>query len=114
MAESFVFYKSFIDAVEIEGLAEQDQLQILKAIIHYALSGQEPDSNSSISTRLAFRLIKPQIDANNVRRENGFKGGRPKKNKTIGFETETNGYENKTIGFEKTETEKPNVMIMLM
>lgn len=111
MAESFVFYKSFIDAVEIDGLSETDQLQILKSIIHYALNGEEPDNSTSITTRLAFTLIKPQIDANTVRRENGSKGGRPKKTKTNGFENKTNGFENETVGYGSFENEKPNVNV---
>lgn len=108
MSESFVFYRSFIDAVETTGLSPEDQLQMLKAIIHYALDSKEPDSSCSVTTKLAFTLIKPQIDANSERRINGSKGGRPKKQKTIGYENSENL---KTIGFEKTENSKPNVNV---
>ena len=52
----------------------------------YGLNGSEPEL-SGVSKAI-FSLMKPQIDANNRRKENGFKGGRPK--------TETEPKENQT------------------
>lgn len=81
MAESMVFYKSFYDA--INELPEESRYEILKAIIEYGLLGIEPKLIGIPNA--VFLLIKPQIDANNKRRENGkygVLGGRPKK--TIG------------------------------
>lgn len=45
-----------------------------EAIINYALDGVEPELNGIISGM--FSLIKPNIDANNKKYENGKKGGR--------------------------------------
>jgi len=78
MAESMVFYKSFYDA--INELPEENRYEILKAIIEYGLLGVEPKLMGIPNA--VFLLIKPQIDANNKRRENGkygVLGGRPKK-----------------------------------
>lgn len=94
MNDSFVFYRSFIEAVEVDGIADDVKLQLLKAIIYYALDDSEPDEETSPVVKMAFKLIKPQIDANVKRRLNGAKGGR-KKEKPMVNKNETIGYENK-------------------
>ena len=66
MRDSFVFYRSFADA--IAGLPPEEYKKVMQAIIGYALDGIE---------YTVFCLVKPQIDANNKRYENGKKGGRP-------------------------------------
>lgn len=73
MRESFIFYKSFFDS--IEELAPEDQLILYSTICKYALDGIEP--NIKGPARAVFICIKPQIDANTRRYENGLKGGRP-------------------------------------
>lgn len=82
--DSFVFYRSFYEAME--DLPDSDQLDVYKAITIYALEGIEPDVTGY--PKAIFRLIKPIIEANNKRWENGQKGaehgrkgGRPKKGK---------------------------------
>lgn len=82
MKESFIFYDSFLNA--IDELDKETQLEVYQAITHYALRGEEPSLNGV--AKAIFHLIKPQIDANNKRYEDGCKGGRPKKEKTTGFE----------------------------
>ena len=52
--------------------------KIMFAINEYALFGTEP--NLTGMEKSLFTLIKPQIDANNRRRENGVKGGAPSVN----------------------------------
>lgn len=56
------------------------QADCLMALANYALNGNEPDLTPEV--RMFFTLVKPQLDANNKRYENGCKGGRPK-NQTI-------------------------------
>lgn len=73
--ESFVFYRSFYDS--IKKLKKTDRLQALDAIISYALDG-EIIKTDGISEAI-FLAIRPQIDANNKRYENGKKGGRKPK-----------------------------------
>ena len=82
MFESMVFYKSFYDA--IKGLQPEMQAEVYNAVFAYGLYGQTLELTPIANT--IFTLIKPQIDANNKRRENGKKGaeygklgGRPKK-----------------------------------
>lgn len=74
------------------------QGEVLTAIIEYGLDGVTTGSLKPITSAM-LAMVKPQIDANNKRLENGLKGGRPRKNKE---ESEPNN--NQTI----TE-EKPNI-----
>ncbi len=96
MRDSIVFYRSFYEA--IQDLPIEQQAQAYNAIFAYSLDESEPKLTGVVST--VFKLIKPQLDANQKRYTNGNKGGRPK-NQTI---TEHKPNHNQTI----TETE-PNV-----
>lgn len=71
MKDGFIFYGSFWDA--IKGLDDANRLIIYDAVCEYALTGEIPDI-SGVALAM-FKLIKPQIDANNKRREAGRKGG---------------------------------------
>lgn len=84
MRDAYVMYRSFWEA--IKDLPDKDIAQAIKAISEYALDDIEPQTDGIVAT--IFRLIKPQIDANNRKYENGCKGakygalgGRPKKSK---------------------------------
>lgn len=81
MRDSFVFYESFYLA--IAELSAAQQSKVFQAICRYALYEEEPELKGASAA--VFKLIKPQIDANNRRYENGkkggehgYKGGRPK------------------------------------
>lgn len=67
--ESFVFYKSFYDA--LQDLKEKDRLKVYDAICDLALNGNETKLTGVAKT--IFILIKPQILANTKRYENGKK-----------------------------------------
>lgn len=71
--DSFIFYRSFYEA--IEGLAKDIRLEVLTAVIEYALYGRLPEDLKPFA-RGMFTLIKPNIDVNTARFENGKKGGR--------------------------------------
>ena len=74
--EKCVLYKEHYAA-----LREQDpstKLKALEAILEYAFYGEEIEIDDPLA-RMAFILIKPQIDENNRRYLNGCKGGRPRK-----------------------------------
>lgn len=74
MRDGFVFYRSFFEC--FEGLSKKDKLILFDALCNYALNDIEPEL---IGVPAAiFKLLKPQVDANNRRYENGCKGGRPK------------------------------------
>lgn len=72
MIEGFVFYKSFADAVD--ALPAEQYKTIVQAVCHYAIYGEEPEGLDAVSFAL-YTLMKPQIDANNKRREAGRVGG---------------------------------------
>jgi len=78
MRDSIVFYRSFYEA--IQDLPIEQQAQAYNAIFAYSLDESEPKLTGVVST--VFKLIKPQLDANQKRYTNGNKGGRPK-NQTI-------------------------------
>lgn len=75
--DSFVFYRSFYEA--IKDLPDAEQVKSFQAIAEYALNDQVPDGGGIEKT--VFSLAKPQIDANNKKYQNGTKGGRPKTDK---------------------------------
>lgn len=89
--DSFIFYKSFYDAV-----SEADtgtQLMVYNAIFRKAL--YDEDVFLEGTAKMLFTLIKPQLEANSKRYLDGKKGGRPKE-KTTGYkEIKTTGFENK-------------------
>ena len=70
MRDSIVFYRSFYEAIKEIPLEEQGV--VYNAIYGYALDGIEPELNGI--AKAIFLLVKPQIDANNSRYENGKKG----------------------------------------
>ena len=72
--ESFVFYRSFFES--IEKLSKKDKLILYSHLCRYAL-GEKTEEIEGVPAAI-FDLIKPQIDANTRRYENGLKGGRPK------------------------------------
>ncbi len=100
MRDGIVFYKSFFES--ISELPEENALNIYNAIFKYAFFDEEPELSGI--EKAIFTIIKPQIDANNKKYENGKKGGRPPK-KAMDKEIENNRLgEEKTSGFEN---EKP-------
>lgn len=103
---SFVFYKSFYDAIKVA--PKKHQLALFLALTCYVFENKCPQLES---TSLAvWNAIKPQIDSSLKRYENAKKGaeygklgGRPKKKKD-GEEKETKkplkGYEKKTLDYD--------------
>ena len=67
MRDSVVFYRSFYEA--IQNLPEPEQVKAYTAIMEYALNGVQPEIDGVAAA--IFLLVKPQIDANNKRYENG-------------------------------------------
>lgn len=112
MRDSFIFYSSFVNA--LDQLPEDIQLQLYKAITHYALFDENPALEGV--SNVIFSLIKPQIDANNKKYEIGKKGaeygklgGRPKNQKP---QKNPSGVLPKTPNEPpKNPTETPNVNV---
>lgn len=93
MRSGFVFYRSWLEAVK--NLPREMQGEVLTAIIEYGLDGVTTGSLKPITSAM-LAMVKPQIDANNKRLENGLKGGRPRK-----IETESEPNNNQVITKEK-------------
>lgn len=73
-ATSFVFYESFRDATR--NLDDATRLALYEAIMDYSLYGEEPDEGNPVAAAM-FKLVRPVLDTNAKRRENGRNGGRP-------------------------------------
>ena len=86
MRDTMIIYRSFYEA--IKELPKENQADIWSAVYELGLNGQEIDLQGISKT--IFTLIKPQIDANLKRFENGKK---PKVKKTIS-ETEAKQEQN--------------------
>ncbi|MDE7159983.1 MAG: hypothetical protein K2O24_03970, partial [Muribaculaceae bacterium] len=71
--DSYIFYRSFYEA--IHELKDDIKLEVFTAITEYALYGKLPEDLKPV-TKGMFALIKPNLDTNNARYENGKKGGR--------------------------------------
>lgn len=69
MRDSFIMYRSFYEA--ITDLTKEQQADVWRAICEYSLNFQEIELDGIAKT--IFKLIKPQLDANNKRYENGTK-----------------------------------------
>lgn len=67
--ESFVFYRSFYEA--IEKLPDDQQLKVFKALANYALNGIDENIDGVAGAMLI--CFRPQIDANNRRYKNTCK-----------------------------------------
>lgn len=108
--ESFVFYRSFYEA--ISACADDAQLALFKAVCQYGLDQEEPSFDGLYDKKIPgaiWTLIRPQLDANEKRFRNGCLGGAPK-----GSHNNPNGRRGRT-NQELTETNqeltknKPNV-----
>jgi hypothetical protein len=79
MRDSFVFYRSFYEA--IKELPRDVQGEVYTCIMEYALNGITTENLKPIA-RSIFLLVRPQLDTNYKRFMNGNKGGRPNQTET--------------------------------
>lgn len=98
--KQFTFFISYWQA--IEELPEKDQLPILKAIIKYALFGEEPTALHGVR-RAVFLLVKPTLDSSRKKAASGKQGGsKPKaKGKQTAKENEVEGEKDIEVEMEK-------------
>lgn len=114
MRDSMVFYRSFMEAME--NLDSENYKCAMQGIMRYAMDGEEPDLTGA--AKMAFLFMKPQIDSNNRKYENGKRGaeygkrgGRPKKETPAGdIKTPEKPQENPSET-PKRENETPNVYV---
>ncbi len=113
--ESFIFQKSYSEAIDDEenGLTDVERLNLYRAIMRYVFEGETPRLKGV--SKIIFGLIKGQIECELTKRaqdkENGKRGGRPRKTplfeeKTPVFTEETQekgGFSETKGGFLKNE-----------
>lgn len=101
MRESMIFYGSFYEAISC--LPDAEQIALYRAIMEYGLKGKEPELSGAALGM--FLLMKPQIEANNRRFENGKKGGKPRLESTA--EATEAGIDRRSIDVKNLEETKP-------
>ena len=80
MRDSLIFYRSFMES--FAELPDEERLTMYDAVIKYGLDGEDPKLSGLCAA--LFKLVKPQLDANERRYLNGLKGGRkPNGNQTV-------------------------------
>lgn len=106
--DSFIFYRSFYEA--IKEVPAEAQLQIYKAISIYALE-QEEIELSGIAKAI-FSLVKPQLDANYKKYENGkqTKSKSKAKNKQTESEIGTNVNDNENVNVNVNVNDNDNAV----
>lgn len=106
--DSFIFYRSFYEA--IKEVPAEAQLQIYKAISIYALE-QEEIELSGIAKAI-FSLVKPQLDANYKKYENGkqTKSKSKAKNKQTGSKIGTNVNDNENVNVNVNVNDNDNAV----
>ena len=79
--DSFIFYRSWYKSISRLSVKERNAL--LTTIIEYNLDQRIPEIDEKEWRWIEplWELIKPNIDSNIRKYQNGCKGGRPKKNK---------------------------------
>ena len=73
MRKSFIFYRTFFNAVQ--HLPDAERLQILMAIIRYALDEDEPSLPPHLLA--VFEVVRGNLDSSKEKYDRGKKGGRP-------------------------------------
>lgn len=103
--DSYIFYRSFFEA--IDELPEPNQLPMYRAIAQFSLNFKEIDLQGIES--IMFKLIKPQLEANNKRFLNGTQakrkqnGSKTEANKNVNVNSNVNSNENKEVfNFKKS------------
>ena len=99
--DSFIFYRSFYEA--ISELPKENQADTYNAIMQYALN-QEEIELTGISKAI-FSLVKPQLDANYKKYENG----KQKKSKTEAKQKQTKSKTRTNVNENENDNENVNV-----
>lgn len=109
MRDSLIFYRSFMES--FAELPDEERLTMYDAVIKYGLDGEDPKLSGLCAA--LFKLVKPQLDANERRYQNGLKGGRKPNGNQTRTKQKPNGNQSETKpkpNHNQTVTkQKPNV-----
>lgn len=105
--DSFIFYRSFYEA--ISELPKENQADTYDAIMQYALNQKEIELTGI--SKAIFSLVKPQLDANYKKYENGKqkKSKKEANQKQNESKTETNVNENENVNVNENDNDNVNV-----
>ena len=76
--DSIVVYRSFYEAAK--ALTDKEELELYRAIFEFGLDHKTADMGPMAAAM--FKLIKPQLEANYKKWQNGMRGGRPKQSES--------------------------------
>lgn len=74
--DSFIFYRGWYEAIKLYPPEKQSELYSI--IIEYALNGEQPTVDD-LGINVVFNMVKPLLDSNYKKYQNGKLGGRPRK-----------------------------------
>lgn len=105
--DSFIFYRSFYEA--ISELPKENQADTYDAIMQYALNQKEIELTGI--SKAIFSLVKPQLDANYKKYENGKqkKSKKEAKVKQNESKAETNVNDNENVNVNDNDNDNDNV-----
>ena len=75
--EGFIFYRSFYEA--LASMKPMARLHLYDMIMEYAFYNKEP-TDLNAEQKIAFKLIRPQLNANERKRQKKYKEKATKKN----------------------------------
>lgn len=104
---SFVFYRSFYAAIS-KVKDKETKANIYDAICELGLNDNTVELDDSVG-QIIMDLIRPQLQANNKKYEDGKKGGRPPKETTGSKSKKTTGYSRKKPNENVNVNENENV-----
>jgi hypothetical protein len=76
--DSIVVYRSFYEAAK--ALTDKEELELYRAIFEFGLDHKNAEMGPMAAAM--FKLIKPQLEANYKKWQNGMRGGRPKQSES--------------------------------
>ena len=107
--DSFIFYRSFYEA--ISELPKENQADTYDAIMQYALNQKETELTGI--SKAIFSLVKPQLDANYKKYENGKqkKSKKEANKKQNESKAETNVNDNENVNVNENDNDNDNVNV---
>ena len=111
--DSIVVYRSFYEAAK--ALTDKEELELYRAIFEFGLDHKNAEMGPMAAAM--FKLIKPQLEANYKKWQNGMRGGRPKqeesKDKPKDNQKETKDEPNENVNVNVNDNDNANVFIGL-
>lgn len=105
--DSFIFYRSFYEA--IDEIPEQNQAEVYRAIMRYALNQEEYELEGI--SKAIFSLVKPQLDANYRKYENGKQKGSKVETKQKQNRSKSKANVNDNVNENENDNDNDNAVV---